>query len=49
MTGGASGGSIYIEGTTLKVTGVITANGGNGVHGGGGGAGGKITIIKIIL
>ncbi|WAR26297.1 TENX-like protein [Mya arenaria] len=49
-TGGASGGSIYIEATTLQGHGKLSANGGesNATDGGGGG-GGRIAIIATTL
>lgn len=45
-SGGAAGGSVYIEGTTsVSLTGTITANGGNGNSGAGGGAGGLVAVV----
>ena len=45
-SGGASGGSIILDGQTVSVSGTIQANGGDGTAGhGGGGGGGKSQIL----
>lgn len=43
-TGGASGGSVYINASTLVGHGAIEADGGDGSHSAGGGGGGRIAV-----
>ena len=43
--GGGSGGSVYLEITTLSGSGVISVRGGDGSGNGGGGGGGRIAIL----
>lgn len=43
-SGGGSGGSIFIECTSLDGHGLISSNGGDGLQDGGSGAGGRISV-----
>ena len=38
-SGGAAGGSVWLDGESVTITGTITAHGGDGLNGGGGGGG----------